>query len=219
MSISRKSLFSFAGAVALVLPLAINQPVLAQEEAAFDQELPPLALDLPPVVLPLPGAIAIDGPPPGDEMVVGFGNMPLAMPTMGAGRMCPSSGGCPLMSGENALTDEQFEKMYSLKNAMLDKVGPKMAELSSLERQLKDVLTGASIDSKKAADLKNKITQTKSDLASIKVEHQIAMAETLTAEQRKLLRQALVKGPMGKMGGKGKMMMMRSRHHGMGGPR
>lgn len=132
--------------------------------------------------------------------------------------MCPSSGGCPLMKGENALTDEQFEKMYSLKNAMLDKVGPKMAELSSLERQLKDVLTGASIDAKKANDLKNKITQAKSDLASIKVEHQIAMAETLTAEQRKALRQAMVKGSMSPMGGKGKMMM-RSRHRGMGGPR
>ncbi|HMY54320.1 MAG TPA: periplasmic heavy metal sensor [Candidatus Obscuribacter sp.] len=218
MSISRKSLFSFAGAVALVLPLAINQPVLAQEGAAFDQELPPLALDLPPGVMPLPGAIAIDGPPPGDEMVIGFGSLPMPVPAMEAGRMCPSSGGCPLMKGENALTDEQFEKMYSLKNAMLDKVGPKMAELSSLERQLKDVLTGASIDAKRANDLKNKITQAKSDLASIKVEHQIAMAETLTAEQRKALRQAMVKGSMSPMGGKGKMMM-RSRHRGMGGPR
>lgn len=218
MSISRKSLLSFAGAVALVLPLAVNQPVLAQEEALFDQELPPLALELPAGAMPLPGSIAIDGPAPGDEMVIGFANMPMPMPTLGAGRMCPSSGGCPLMSGENALTDEQFEKMHSLKNAMLDKVGPKMAELSSLERQLKDVLTGASIDSKKAAELKNKITQAKSDQASIKVEHQIAMAEVLTAEQRKIMRQALVKGPMGKMGGRGKMMM-RSRHHGMGGPR
>jgi Spy/CpxP family protein refolding chaperone len=119
-------------------------------------------------------------------------------------------GGCGL-KGELALTDDQYEKMYNLRNDFLDRVGPKMVEAHALERHLRDVLTSSNIDTKKAGDIKSKLAATKSDLAEAKADMEIQMAQILTADQRKHLRLAMAKCPM--MGGWGHRPM----HHPHGG--
>ena len=219
--------FKLALSAAFMLPFSMVMPAFAQDapggEAVVDIEM----------TAALPGAVSIDGPPPpGEDLLIGFGGGEMGPPPAGAmaGRMCPmGGGGCmsSLSKGEHALTDEQYEKLYSLKNAMMDKMGPKMVEMFSLERQLRDVLTSADIDSKKANELKNKIAALKTDMSTIGLENRIAFMETLTADQRKDLRQAMIKGSMRgmggpggpgfhHMGGKGKMMM---KHHRSEGPR
>ncbi len=207
MKLSPKYLLSISGALALTFTSTVTL-ALAQDAEVQDREMEvdlimaglPAAPMSP--AIPLPGAIAIDAPAP-EPAVMAWGRHsgPGGPGGPGGGGGCPAMRG--LFSGEHALTDDQYEKLYSLKNSMLDKVGPKMVELHSLERQLKDAITRADIDSKKAADLKGKITSLKSDLSSIKIDNQIAFMEILTADQRKDMRQAMVKGPlmmMGKMG-------------------
>ena len=75
-----------------------------------------------------------------------------------------------------------------------------MVEYQSLKRQLKDVLTQADIDSKKASSLQDKIGSAKADLTKTYVGAKIDMMKILTADQRKALRLAMVKGPSGKCG-------------------
>lgn len=203
MKLSPKYLLSISGALALTftstVSLAFAQDAEVQDrEIEVDMIMAGLPASPMPPALPIPGAIAIDTAP--EQPVIAWGR---SHGPSGPG----GPGGCPAMrglfSGEHALTDDQYEKLYSLKNSMLDKVGPKMVELHSLERQLKDAITRADMDSKKAGELKGKITSLKSDLASIKIDSQIAFMEILTADQRKDMRQAMVKGPlmmMGKMG-------------------
>lgn len=136
-----------------------------------------------------------------------------------AGRGCGMGGG-DCLRGLN-LSDEQYEKMYGIKNQFLDQVGPKMLEVRTLERHLKDVLTSPSLDAGKAKSLQSKINALKSDLANAKLENKLAMLDVLTAEQRKEIRERVIKGGM--MGGPG---MRRMIHHrmkkfgpGPGGPR
>ncbi|MBX9694643.1 MAG: periplasmic heavy metal sensor, partial [Cyanobacteria bacterium] len=96
--------------------------------------------------------------------------------------------GC--LSGENALTDEQRERMYQLKNKMLDEMGPKMAQYSSAKRHLRDVLTQESIDSKEADRLQKQIIALKTDMETMKLSSKAEMAQVLTGSQRKAIRQA-----------------------------
>jgi Spy/CpxP family protein refolding chaperone len=111
--------------------------------------------------------------------------------------MAPPGGGCPVfgsLKGDAALTDEQWEKMHSLKNEFLDKLGPKMVESMSLERHLKDVLTSGDIDLKKANELKGKLASVKTELANLKIDNQIKAMAILTPEQRKAIRLSDSKG-------------------------
>lgn len=239
MPFSFKSNFSHLGlalCAALALPFYLVGPVSAQEAENFQvyelDTMTPLAVDGSPESTEsaaLPGSVSIEGMPSAEDVLtIGFGGPggpggPGGHGGPGPGGFHKMGGGCmsSLMKGEHALTDDQFEKLYALKNDMMDKMGPRMVEMFSLERQLKDVLTSANIDAKKAAALKDKITAAKADMANIGLEHRIAVMETLTAEQRKDLRSAMIKGSMRGFGGghhfKGKAMMRM--HHSMRGPR
>lgn len=195
-------------ALAFALPLCISQAAFAQGMAADDDDvLTVISLD------DAPGA-APGASPVGDPMTFAVAALPGALepPALDIARMGSSGGmrGCPLgrvLDGDNAITDEQYERMHVLKNAMLDKMGPKMAELSSLSRQLRDALGSASIDSKKVGDLRNRISAAKTDLSNIKLDHMIAMADVFTSAQRVELHKAMIKSPMG-------MGMGGGRHHG-----
>lgn len=215
--------------LALVLPLT-GRPALAAEESEPDMGglVEMIALDFPPgpsglampgadgppgmapgmppfPAPPMDGPAGMDGPPAlsfAMQMPSPMGPPPFAAMMMGGHHR---GGGWmkPLLEGENALTDDQFEKLHTLRNDMLDKMGAKAADLASLERQLKDNLTSASIDGKKVADLKNKISGLKSDLSDIRLDHQIAVAQVFTSEQRKALHSAMIKGAFARgMGGK-----------------
>ena len=104
------------------------------------------------------------------------------------------------------MTDEQRERMYQLKNKMLDEMGPKMAQYSSAKRHLRDVLTQESIDSKEADRLQKQIIALKTDMETMKLSSKAEMAQVLTGSQRKAIRQAMMK-----CDGPGRHM--RSRHH------
>lgn len=124
-------------------------------------------------------------------------------------------GDCPLMmlTGDNAVTDDQFEKLYDLKNRTLDQIGPKMLDMHSAQRHLRDALTQENIDEKAAKKLQSQITGLKADLEGIKLDAKMSMMQILTGAQRKELRLAMMKGGMrgrcGPGGPGGHHMMMK----------
>lgn len=98
-----------------------------------------------------------------------------------------------LISEENALTDDQYEQLYSLRNKMRDEMGPLRLEYSTASRQLKDALTQESIDRSAVNKLQKKIGSLKSSMSDISIASKADMANVLTAAQRKDLRKAMTK--------------------------
>jgi len=216
--------------VASALALA-SQPSFAQMEAMDD----PSDMGEMDIVINLPdGPGGFDGPelmgPPEGGAAIAL-SMPLPIPGDVVGAMrggfrgrggpggpgggpCPVGGrgfgDCPLfmLDGENAVTDEQYEKLYDLKNKAMDQIGPKMLELMQAKRHLKDTLTSENIDEKAAKKLQNQITSAKSDIETIKLDGKLQAMQILTAAQRKELRKAMVQGPKRPPGG-GMHHMMR----------
>ncbi|MBC8000321.1 MAG: Spy/CpxP family protein refolding chaperone [Leptolyngbya sp.] len=117
-------------------------------------------------------------------------------PSRGGMRGCPamSHGGGFMGIRDLDLSDEQYEKFYSLKNSFMDKVGPKMFEIRTNERHLKDLLTQTSVDTKKAKDLQGKINDLRADISNLKLDHCLAMQDVLSAEQRKKIRERVIRG-------------------------
>ncbi len=210
------SSFAIVSAIALAATPALAQmgpdgPDMEDVDVVINiPDMGPPGGDMPP---PPPG---MDG---GPEMAF---SMPLPPPGMdafamqrghgGPGRGGPGGGCCPLsmLDGENAVTDDQFEKLYALKNRTLDQLGPKMLELSTANRHLRDVLTQESIDDKSAKKLQGQITSLKADVEGIKLNSKMEMMQILTGAQRKELRKAMMKGPLGRGScGPGKGMMMK----------
>lgn len=127
-------------------------------------------------------------------------------------------GSCPIgssgsrfaaLQGELALTDEQSEKMYTLKNQFLDKIGPKFVAIRSQERHLRDLLSSAKPDRAQITELQNKINADNAFIASAKTENKLAAMEVLTEAQREALRKEMIKGSCG---GRGKMRMHKRSH-------
>jgi len=113
---------------------------------------------------------------------------------------CPmSSPGVPFASleGEHALTDEQYEKLFALKNQFLDKVGPKLAEAMASERDLRDLMTRPQPDRAKIKELQTRINGQKAELANARLDYRLASLDVLTEEQRKEMRRQVIKGGMG----------------------
>lgn len=98
-----------------------------------------------------------------------------------------------LLSGENALTDAQYEQLYQLKNKMRDEIGPLCLEYSSASRQLRDALTQESIDKSAVNKLQKKIGSLKSSMSDISIASKADMANVLTAAQRAEVRKAMMK--------------------------
>lgn len=184
----------FAVVAGISAILAGGPPALAQFEGA-DPELAPLAgIDEIDVVEFGPLAQAPDAPPP--PFIAHGPGMPGAGGGPGPGR-CPMDSGCGpfgALSGENALTDEQFEKLYEIKSQYLDKAGQKMVELHNSERHMKDLLTQVSVDKQKVKELQGKINEQRAALANLRLEKKLASLDVLTEAQRKEMRSKLVKG-------------------------
>lgn len=218
-----KSTKSFLSSFAIVSAIALAAtPALAQMEPdgpgmedvdvvinlpdmgppGGDMSLPPPGMDGPEMAFSMPF-------PPPDAFAMRRGGPPGGPGHGGPGR----GGGCPLsmLDGENAVTDDQYEKLYDLKNRTMDQVGPKMLELCTASRHLKDVLTQETIDEKSAKKLQGQITALKADLEGIKLNSKMEMMQVLTGAQRKELRKAMIKGPGGRgsLGGGPRGMMMK----------
>lgn len=149
------------------------------------------------------GAIAFSMPlpPPGDVIAAmrdGFG-------AFGRGACPVGRGGparCPMdfLSGDNALTDAQYEKLYQLRNSVMDQRGPKMLEIATAKRHLKDELTRESIDEKAVKKLQNQIISAKNDLTVLAYDSKLQMMQILTGAQRAELRKAMMQGPKARAG-------------------
>jgi len=149
-------------------------PALAQEEPmpGFEPIPPEMAIPVGLPVADLPeGPVMLEG----DEL-------PVALPIGPAG-------GLECHAKPIDLSDEQIEKIHSLKNQYLDAVGPKMVEIASKKRKLRDVLLSTDVDSAKAKSLQEEINSLKAEVSNLKLENKIACLNVLTPEQRKSIRE------------------------------
>lgn len=145
----------------------------------------------------------------------------------GFGGGMPMGDSCPYLEGENKLTDEQFEKFYQIKNRMKDDMGSKMLEMGKLRRQFCDEINRESIDPKAVSKLEDRMAALKAETSKVFTSAAVEMMNVLTPEQRKILRQKMVRGSslgraMGHCGmqmgrGPGMMMMHHSGPHHKGG--
>lgn len=166
-----------------------------------------------------PGAIMLDQVaemPGGDTFA-----MRMRHSDHGFGGGMAMGGSCPYLEGENKLTDEQFEKFYQIKNRMKDDMGGKMLEMGRLRRQFCDELNRESIDAKAVSKLEDRMAALKAETSKVFTSAAVEMMNVLTPEQRKILRQKMIRGgsmghSMGHCGmgmGRGPGMM----HHAGGG--
>jgi Spy/CpxP family protein refolding chaperone len=81
-------------------------------------------------------------------------------------------------------TDSQLEKMASIKNLYMDKTSSERAELGTLHRQLRDVLSQTSVDRSKAEGIQSKINQLHGDLSTAKLDLKMDEMSVLSPEQR-----------------------------------
>ncbi len=82
------------------------------------------------------------------------------------------------------LTDDQLERLNSLKMASREASGPKVVELKSLHSQLKDKLTKGDVSKSELLSLQSKINSLKADLANNRVSFLADASSVLTAEQK-----------------------------------
>jgi len=183
---------SLGAALAFAALTTVAPGALAQVDEP-DPDLVPL----PGIVEPFEIAISELGPLAG-----GFGDFALGPmgPGPGPGRMgrCPMGGGpggpFGFLQGDLALTDDQFEKLYTLRNQFLDKAGPKMLALKDSERDMRDLMTRATVDKAKVKALQNTINESKAALANLRLDHKLNTLDVLTEEQRKELRRRFIQG-------------------------
>ncbi|HEY9714640.1 MAG TPA: periplasmic heavy metal sensor [Chroococcales cyanobacterium] len=118
-----------------------------------------------------------------------------------------------ILTGALALTDDQYQRFYDLKQSYLDAVGPRVLQKRTLERHLKNELIATDIDTKKVKDIERDLNSVKADLANQRIDHLIAMSQILTPDQRKAIHTAIIKHgfAMHAMGCEGGM----HGHHGM----
>lgn len=167
-----------------------------------------------PNMMPFPGMPGPGGP--GGEF-----NIALPPPEMGSGPedviAFHSPGGGDLMMlkslTDTAFSDDQLEKMYQIKTEFQDKVGTRMVEVMTMERNLRDLLTQPEFDKGKAQSIQSKINAAKADLANYKLDERMSLLAVLTPEQRKEVRRNYVKRMDFGMGGGGHHFMRRMMHH------
>lgn len=139
----------------------------------------------------------------------------------GKGDNCPVTGSCPhmgkgcgissVLDGDNAITDEQRESLYKLKNQLLDEIGPKCLAYASQKRALKDAMTQSELSEKSIQKMIDSIASLKSDMTRIKLSYKLKAAQVFTPEQRKALHMAMIKGCGQKRMHSGMMRMMMMR--------
>lgn len=159
---------------------------------AFAQlEVPETDLDLEGEVVQVEDSNILAALPPLPGQPIAFGR---AVGGAAAGRAVS-----PLaaLKGDLALTDEQYEKLFSIKKQFLSDAGPKMLALKSSQRDLRDLLSQPKVDKQKVIDLQSQINTQKGDLANLKLEKKLSGLEVLTEEQRKEIRRQMLKGCMG----------------------
>jgi Spy/CpxP family protein refolding chaperone len=178
--------------VSVLAPLVVAMPALAAEQTAsinYDDLGSELMAALP-VSTEMAMAPSVDAPTE-DEATVAAG-MPAGHHEGGGEHWKHHHGPLSALTGNLALTDDQYEKLYSLKNQFADQVASKGVELGSLHRKMRDAMTAPNFDAKAVADIGARINAIKSDIAAAKLSRMIASAQVLTADQRKAIHDQMV---------------------------
>jgi Spy/CpxP family protein refolding chaperone len=111
----------------------------------------------------------------------------------------PSSSRPDIGGDRIKLTDEQLEKLHALRAELSNQAQPKLLELKTLKRQLKDELTKASLDKQQVLSLQGKINAIRADLANARVAMAVDANAIFTAEQKQQMRRRYLMG--GRKGG------------------
>jgi Spy/CpxP family protein refolding chaperone len=119
-----------------------------------------------------------------------------------------------------SLTDDQLEKIAKLKSDFKDGAGPKVVQIRSLQRQMKDMLTQTNVDKSKVLDVQSKINSLKADLSNARLNMRMDTLAILTPDQKQKLRHNSLKrqafGGHGHGGHRGHHHF--GKHGGPGGP-
>ncbi len=91
---------------------------------------------------------------------------------------------CQPWAEKMGLSDEQMEKLVSLKSEYMVKTAPQKAELMSDMKQMMLLMTASSLDKSAIMSLHDKMSTIKSDLCTARVNHMISAMEVLTSKQR-----------------------------------
>jgi hypothetical protein len=129
--------------------------------------------------------------------------MNFAGPPMGPGAF--AIGGGPMIGPvpcfppfglELNLSDDQLEAIHKKRNELLAKSEPLKAELKIAESSFFDALSQPNVDKEQVRQLQAKTSNLRSQLAALFTEHMLSVSDVLTLEQRKKVRQSVIKGPM-----------------------
>lgn len=106
---------------------------------------------------------------------------------------------CPLdaLTGANALSDEQYQKLYDIKGQFIASVVPKGLNMYMLCRQMKDLMTEADVDTKAVKSLERQISSATSELSMTVMDSIVAADQVLTPEQRKALHLRMIRSTLG----------------------
>jgi len=152
--------------------------------------------------------VALAGAPDGAPPLLGMGapGMALAGPGMAPPGM--AMGGCPMMrsqhrcpltmlEGANALTDDQYQKLYDIKGQFIANIVPKGLNMYLLIRKMKDLLTAADTDTKAVKTAEKQIAAAASDLSMTVMDSIVSVNDVLTPEQRKELHTRMIRSTLG----------------------
>ena len=95
---------------------------------------------------------------------------------------------CQPWAEKMGLSDEQMEKLVSLKSEYAVKIAPQKAELMSDMKQMMLLMTASSLDKQAILSLHEKMANIKSDLCSARVHHMLSAMDVMTSKQRSEMR-------------------------------
>ncbi|CAN5646218.1 hypothetical protein BH10CYA1_BH10CYA1_14390 [soil metagenome] len=117
----------------------------------------------------------------------------------GSGSMWGHHYRCPWekLEGANALTDEQYQKLYDIKGQFITSIVPKGLNVWMLGRKMRDLLNVADVDTSAVKDVEKQIAAATSDLSMTAMDSIISANQVLTPAQRKELHKMTIRSTLG----------------------
>jgi Spy/CpxP family protein refolding chaperone len=122
-------------------------------------------------------AEAPEGPP--EQSVPVINEEDVVSPDMDSAADC-----CEPWAEKMGLSDEQMEKLVSLKSEYAEKIAPQKAELMADMKKMMLLMTASSLDKSAVMSLHEKIANIKADMCTARVNHMLSVAEVMTPKQR-----------------------------------
>lgn len=144
-------------------------------------------------------ALLSDGAASGGSVAIAHGGPAMCPPGAKGGFPKHGKNWCPLtkLEGANALTDDQYQKLYDIKTQFITTIVPKGLSMYSQIQKMKDLLTAGDTDMKAIRDLQRQIASGTSDLSMCVMDSLITVDQVLTPAQRVELHKKMVRSEMG----------------------